>query len=153
MTAVSYVTTVERIVKPRLHDTIGCQTGCTTRFENRLNEQWLFVQHGCQTGCQADCTAGLTTVWRDNRFHNRLYRVNGVLNNHLRLIVLLVIVDDTATDTAATHIRGGEVPTLHVCRQTDLVTMTTMMMMKLLLIIIIIIRFVKRQNVKRLPWR
>jgi len=22
-----------------------CQTGCTTRFDNRLNEQWLFVQH------------------------------------------------------------------------------------------------------------
>jgi len=29
--------------------TAGCQTGCTTRFDNRLNEQWLFVQHGCQT--------------------------------------------------------------------------------------------------------
>ena len=24
--------------------TAGCQTGCTTRFDNRLNEQWLFVQ-------------------------------------------------------------------------------------------------------------
>jgi len=51
--------------KPRLHDTTCCQTGCqtglttgcivytagchtscTTRFDNRLNEQWLFVQHG-----------------------------------------------------------------------------------------------------------
>ena len=42
-----------------------CQTGCTTRFDNRLNEQ-LFLQHGCQTGCQ-------TTLY------NRLYRVNGVL--------------------------------------------------------------------------
>jgi len=39
--------------------TAGCQTGCTTRFDNRLNEQWLFVQHGCQTGCQT----GLTTGW------------------------------------------------------------------------------------------
>jgi len=39
--------------------TAGCQTGCTTRFDNRLNEQWLFVQHGCQTGL----TTGLTTVW------------------------------------------------------------------------------------------
>jgi len=28
--------------------TAGCETGCTTRFDNRLNEQ-LFVQHGCQT--------------------------------------------------------------------------------------------------------
>jgi len=69
-------------LKPRLHDTpccqtgcqtglttgcivytAGCQTGCqahcTTRFDNRLkfNELWLFVQHGCQTGC----TNGLTT--------------------------------------------------------------------------------------------
>jgi len=31
-----------------------------------LNEQWLFVQHGCQTAC----TSGLTTG---------LYRVSGVL--------------------------------------------------------------------------
>ena len=36
-----------------------CQTGCTTRFDNRLNEQWLFVQHGCQTRL----TTGLTTGW------------------------------------------------------------------------------------------
>ena len=28
-------------VIPRLHDTAGCQTGCTT---DRLNEQWQFVQ-------------------------------------------------------------------------------------------------------------
>jgi len=61
--------------------TAGCQSGCTTRFDNRLNEQWLFVQHGCQTGCQpvgclftrysrlsnllynltTGCTTGLTT--------------------------------------------------------------------------------------------
>ena len=27
----------------------GCQTGCTMRFDNWLKEQ-LFVQHGCQTG-------------------------------------------------------------------------------------------------------
>jgi len=59
-----------RALKPRLHDrpttccqngcqtvlttgcilyTAGCQTGCTTRFDNRLNEQPLFVQHRCQT--------------------------------------------------------------------------------------------------------
>jgi len=43
--------------------TAGCQTGCTTRFDNRLNEQWLFVQHGCQTGCQTRLTTGLTTGW------------------------------------------------------------------------------------------
>jgi len=63
-----------RCFKNRLHDTAccqtglttgcivytaRCQTGCATLFDNRLNEQWLFVQHGCQTGCQA----GLTTGW------------------------------------------------------------------------------------------
>jgi len=42
--------------------TAGCQTGCTTRFDNRLNEQWLFVQHGCQTGCQTGLTTGLATA-------------------------------------------------------------------------------------------
>ena len=31
-------------VKPRLHDTTCCETGCTTQFDNRLNEQPLFVQ-------------------------------------------------------------------------------------------------------------
>jgi len=41
--------------------TAGCQTGCTTRFDNRLNEQWVFVQHGCQTGCQTRLTTVLTT--------------------------------------------------------------------------------------------
>jgi len=38
----------------------------SNRFDNRLNEQWLFVQHGCQTGRLY------------NPFDNRLYRVNGV---------------------------------------------------------------------------
>jgi len=28
-----------------------------------LNEQWLFVQHGCQTGCPAGLTTGLATGW------------------------------------------------------------------------------------------
>jgi len=37
----------------------------SNQFDNQLNEQWLFVQHGCQTSC----TTGL----------NRLYRVNWVL--------------------------------------------------------------------------
>jgi len=46
---------------PRLHDTTGCQCGLTTRFDNRLNKQWLFVQHGWQTGCTTGLTTGLTT--------------------------------------------------------------------------------------------
>jgi len=48
-------------LKPRFHDTTccqtelttgcivytaGCQSVCTTRFDNRLNEQWLFVKNG-----------------------------------------------------------------------------------------------------------
>jgi len=92
--------------KPRLHDTTCCQAGCQSGFwqpavsciqpvDNRLNEQWLFVQHGCQTGCQTDCSVW-QPVWQPvgclftrysrlsnrlyNRFDNRLYRVNGVLS-------------------------------------------------------------------------
>jgi len=32
--------------------TAGCHTGCTTWFDNRLNEQWLFVQQvvSCKRG-------------------------------------------------------------------------------------------------------
>jgi len=41
--------------------TAGCQTGCTNRLDNPVNEQWLFVQHGCQNGCQTGLTTGLTT--------------------------------------------------------------------------------------------
>ena len=60
--------------------TAGCQTGCTTRFDNRLNEQWLFVQHAYQTGCQIRLTTALTTgciMYTNiqpvyNRFDNRL---------------------------------------------------------------------------------
>ena len=50
-------TNIQPVVK-RLYRVAGCQTGCTTRFDNRLNEQWLFVQHGCQTGCTTGLTAG-----------------------------------------------------------------------------------------------
>ena len=62
--------------------TAGCQTGCTTRFDNRLNEEWLFVQHGCQTGCQTGLTTGLTIrldvclVTRYSRLSNRFPAVS-----------------------------------------------------------------------------
>jgi len=61
----SYVKSLWPFVKPRLHNTTccqtgltngcivytaGCQTGCTTRFYNRVERTVLFVQHGCQTG-------------------------------------------------------------------------------------------------------
>jgi len=48
--------------------TAGCQTGCTTRFDNRLNDEWLFVQTVVKPVVKPV----------DNRFDNRLYRVNGV---------------------------------------------------------------------------
>jgi len=106
-------------------------TGCETRFGNRLNEQWLFVQPVVKPGCRTVwqpvwqpaiytiqlvvksvvkqvwqpvecvcglCLCGLTTVCLttrlttgcivytniqpvDNRFDNRLYRVNGASVN------------------------------------------------------------------------
>ena len=58
--------------------TAGCQTGCTTRIDNRLNEQWLFVQHGYQTGCQT----GLY-----NRFDNRLERTVCSFNTVVKPVV------------------------------------------------------------------
>jgi len=42
-------------VKPRLHDTAGCQTGCTTG----LTTGCIHDTAVCQTGCQT----GLTTCW------------------------------------------------------------------------------------------
>jgi len=115
----SPVYTIQPVVKPVVKRawqngcvvyTAGCQTGCTTRFDNWLNEQWLFVQHGCQTRLTTELTTGcivyaniqpvVNPVWQpdwqpvgclftrysrlsnrlyNNRFDNRLYRVNGVL--------------------------------------------------------------------------
>jgi len=45
-------TNIQPVVKTGLTNgcivyTAGCQYGCTTRFDKRLNEQWLFIQHGC----------------------------------------------------------------------------------------------------------
>jgi len=83
--------------------TAGYQTCCTTRFDNRLNEQWLFIQHGCQTGCQSGLTTGLTTGWMFvytiqlvvkpvvHRIDNQLYRVNGVSRNVGRCRTLQVL--------------------------------------------------------------
>jgi len=49
---------IQPVVKPvvqRSLTTGWTNSGCSFR----LNEQWLFVQHGCQPGCQT----GLTTGW------------------------------------------------------------------------------------------
>jgi len=56
-------------IKPRLHDTTGCQSGCTTGLTTVLNEQ-LFVQ---------PVVKPCLTNRFDNGFDNRLYCVNGAL--------------------------------------------------------------------------
>jgi len=38
--------------------TAGCQTGCITRSDNRLNEQWLFVQQFVQPVVKPGLTTG-----------------------------------------------------------------------------------------------
>jgi len=54
---------------------IGRQHGIgLTLFDNRLNEQWLFVQHSCQTGWMFVYTIQAVIL-----VSNRLYHVNGVL--------------------------------------------------------------------------
>jgi len=53
------------ILKPRLHDTAGCQIGCTT---------------GLTTGCIVYTNITRLSNRVDNRFDNRLYRVNGALD-------------------------------------------------------------------------
>ena len=59
-------------LKPRLHDTIccqtGCQTGCDNRFDNRIDNGFdnrLYRVYKHSTGCQTRLTTGLT---------KRLYR-------------------------------------------------------------------------------
>jgi len=60
--------------------TAGCQTSCTTRFDNRLNEQWLFVQHGCQTVfVKPVVQRGLTTGWTNSAVHST--RLSNRLSN------------------------------------------------------------------------
>jgi len=47
--------------------TAGCQTGCTIRFDNRLNEQWLFVQPVIKP-----VSFNRLSNWLSNQFDNRL---------------------------------------------------------------------------------
>jgi len=75
--------------------TACCQTGCTTRFDNRLNEQPLFVQPVVKpVVINTVVKPAVKRVWQPvgclftrysrlsnrfyNRLDNRLYRVNGV---------------------------------------------------------------------------
>jgi len=72
----AYGAVAHALLLPRLHDTTGCQIGCTTGLTTVLNEQPLFVQPvvkpGCTTvlttgyihnttGCQTGLITGLTT--------------------------------------------------------------------------------------------
>jgi len=85
-----------------------------------LNEQWPFVQQGCQTGWQPVCQTDLTTGWMFvytiqlvdlyNRFQNRLYRVNGVSVVAL-FLALVCVLGESAFDAAKLHIRNS-IPTL-----------------------------------------
>jgi len=73
-----------------IHDTTGCQTSCQAVLttgcivytniqpNSGCSEQWLFVQHGCQTGCTTgtavSCkqTSNRLSNRIDNRFDNQL---------------------------------------------------------------------------------
>jgi len=51
---------VKSVSQPVWQPAVSCvqpvvKLGCTTRFDNRLNEQWLFDQHGCQPGLTTGC--------------------------------------------------------------------------------------------------
>ena len=51
-------------LKPRLHDTTSCQTGCnrlSNQLYNRFDNQ-LYRVNKHPTGCQSGCQKGLTTV-------------------------------------------------------------------------------------------
>ena len=76
-------------VKPRLHDTTccqtglttgyivytaGCQTSCTTRFDNRLNEQSVRSTRLSNRVCQIGCT----TLF-DNRLNEQCCSFNTVV--------------------------------------------------------------------------
>ena len=82
----SPVYTIQPVVKPVVKHSTGCQTrlttgcivytarcqtSCTTRFDNRLNEQRLFVQHGCQTGLYnpvVSCKRGTSRPLHSRRY-------------------------------------------------------------------------------------
>jgi len=91
--ASSPVYTIQPVVKPHWQPVV-------TRFDNRLNEhveQWLFVQHGCQTvdnrlyrvykhstGCQTGCTTGWQPVVSCKRgFKMKLGMEIGVDPSHI----------------------------------------------------------------------
>jgi len=97
---------VERTATVR---SIGSQTGLYNRFDNRLNV-CIHDTTGCQSGLTTSLTTGLTTgciVYTNiypvvkppnNRFDNRLYRVNGAL---YKLIITLVLTVNTSVTASS----------------------------------------------------
>ena len=55
----------------RIVYTTGCQTHCTTRFDNRLNEQWCC---SFNTVVKLGCTTGLTTVLKEQPLLNTVVK-------------------------------------------------------------------------------
>ena len=78
------VSCIQPVVKPVVKLVVKpvVQPGLTyNRFDNWLNEQWLFVQHGCQMAVRSTRLSNrlYNRVVKPvvyNRFDNRLYRVN-----------------------------------------------------------------------------
>jgi len=84
-------------LKPRLHDTTGCQTGLYNRFDNRLYTRYSRLSNRLSNGFDSRWMFVYTIqpvvkpVWQPvvsciqtfnrllNRFDKRLYRVNGAL--------------------------------------------------------------------------
>jgi len=111
-------------LKSRLHHTTSCQTGCqrygnrlyrvykhstgcTTRFDNRLNEPWLFVQHGWQpVGCLFTRYSRLSYRLY-NRFDNRLYRVNGGIIIIIVIIIIIYLFSNLFSNSTTEHDRDA----------------------------------------------
>jgi len=88
------LTSTRVLVKPHLHDTTGCQYGCTTglyrvnkyptgcqtsnRLSNCLSNRFDNRVERTATVPSTSCQAGLYNRF-DNRFDNRLCRVSGAL--------------------------------------------------------------------------
>jgi len=56
-----------RVYKHSFVYTAGCQTGCTTQFDNRLNEQWLFVPVERTVAVRSTWLSTRLSNWFDNR--------------------------------------------------------------------------------------
>ena len=74
---------------PRLQDTTGCQTCCTTQFDNCVERTATVRLTGCQTGLY-------------NRFDNRLYTWYSRLSNGFENWLTVCIHDTTGSQSSLT---------------------------------------------------